>query len=507
MKRWASLLFGLILAACSRNEEAGNTMETENSLALRVLDGSQKGLSAMRVRVRPAWFVAGEDSTESDAWCDTTSDAKGFAYCPDLPEGNYVLETWDDSLGAAVEVFHLGEGSGEALPVYARPLGTLQGQVELPAQESYAWVQVYGTERAVRTDSLGHFEFKALPPGTLRVRALVSNRSLGETMVQVRPAQLTRTGYLPPPSAQSEDPLTWRHERALPLSSLVSDWMVPLKQTAVLTLRLDSTFPFAETMKGGEDLRVRDSWGNTLDLQSALWDSAGKRALLRVKLPSAVLASGEPLLLQWGHEGALAYSTPLLWQGVTDSLALALQSLLVDDFEKGSPMNAFEAPLKAKYWYIRSSDSTVATIPTEDEDIKLALSEAGGGRSGHAMHVNFSAPDYQWALLGCALGSAPRSLAGLDSIVFWLRGTGRFSVAFDNLVDGKKAWMHGDLDSVWTRHRVRPQDFLPPDSLANNVGWQAVRDSVTNLTFFMRGQGDFWIDDIRLYGVNRDDLR
>jgi hypothetical protein len=34
-----------------------------------------------------------------------------------------------------------------------------------------------------------------------------------------------------------------------------------------------------------------------------------------------------------------------------------------------------------------------------------------------------------------------------------------------------------------------------------------VRDSITSLTFLIGGGSDLWIDDIRIYGIGRDDLR
>ncbi len=108
------------------------------------------------------------------------------------------------------------------------------------------------------------------------------------------------------------------------------------------------------------------------------------------------------------------------------------------------------------------------------------------------------------------LGSAPRSLRTLDSLVFWTRGSGLLSVAFDHLRNdtGYKAWTHMLLvDTGWTRVRVSPQDFAAADGVGHNIGWTAVRDSVTNLTFLVNGSGSLWIDDVRLYGINRDDLR
>jgi hypothetical protein len=73
---------------------------------------------------------------------------------------------------------------------------------------------------------------------------------------------------------------------------------------------------------------------------------------------------------------------------------------------------------------------------------------------------------------------------------------------------GGKAWTHIALDSTkWTRIRIRPTDFDTADNVAGNVGWNAVRSRVTTLTFMVNGGRDLYLDDIRMYGVDRDDFR
>lgn len=55
--------------------------------------------------------------------------------------------------------------------------------------------------------------------------------------------------------------------------------------------------------------------------------------------------------------------------------------------------------------------------------------------------------------------------------------------------------------------RIRPQDFNSPSIVGNNVGWEAVRNRVTNLTFLVAGGSELWLDDIRLYGIDGNDLK
>ena len=98
----------------------------------------------------------------------------------------------------------------------------------------------------------------------------------------------------------------------------------------------------------------------------------------------------------------------------------------------------------------------------------------------------------------------------MDSIVLWVRGNGGFTLAMEKTFGGvsKKAKVNVKLDSTqWTHLQIHPQDFLAANNQFGNVGWSAVRDSVTHLTLFMTGTGDFWLDDVRIYGISPDDLR
>jgi hypothetical protein len=100
-------------------------------------------------------------------------------------------------------------------------------------------------------------------------------------------------------------------------------------------------------------------------------------------------------------------------------------------------------------------------------------------------------------------------LRSFDSLVLRARGNGNIYLTLEHLVNGvgPKAWKRCSLNSAWSRFQVDPSNFDPIDLASKNWGWNAVRDSVTHLTFILSDGTDAWIDDVRLYGVNRDDLR
>ena len=147
------------------------------------------------------------------------------------------------------------------------------------------------------------------------------------------------------------------------------------------------------------------------------------------------------------------------------------------------------------------------------------------GRKGMVAHfVYTNDSNANWALMGRQLRGV-RDLTDLDSIVFWARCENAIedsaqwiSVSFDVLMDSVdlerlgyingKSWVHLTLDTAWTRYVVTPDDLIEPDehNIGGNIGWDAVKDHVTNLNFFGGGvtEGEpyeMWLDDITIYGV------
>lgn len=518
MKRCVSIIFcALALAlmdSCSQEGSSGTTMETENSVAVQVLDSMGVPVAGAHAAIRPLWYVS---DTVARALSDTTairdaiSDSQGWIRCQGLPTGAYRIEVGLDSLAAGLEFVHADTGSTKIFSsLWLAQAGSLSGRIPLPVGVHRAWVQVYGSEHVVATDSLGRFALAGLPVGVARVRAFTAAQPsvLAEDLALVRPGRAVGMGTLPAPTVENEDRLTWRYSRTLRADSLVYDWMRPVSDTTVLTIRLDSTnFDFAQAMADGRDLRIEDEAGSPLVHERVLWAPDLGRAVVRVHMVDVGLDTTTAIFLRWGHDGAIELGSEGLWDGVPDSLYKALTSMLVGDFERGDARTDLPGPIPASYWYIGASDS--ATLDSSlAADFMAAIQLADAGRSGRAAHVTYAASAPYWVLLGAKLGPGPRCLAALDSVVFYARGNGLLSFALDNLDGpGTKAWLHITLDTAWTRYRVTPADFLPGKAGSYNVGWEALRDSVTNLTFLANSGNSFWIDSVALYGVGVDDLR
>ncbi len=188
----------------------------------------------------------------------------------------------------------------------------------------------------------------------------------------------------------------------------------------------------------------------------------------------------------------------------------------VGDTDEVYPVVLFEDFEDSTYgWYMTVSRYASA---------KLDVDSAGLGRDGlvaHFVYTNDS--NYNWVLMGRALQGVT-DFSELDSVVFWARGselledsTQWISLSFDVLMDSTqlvetgyengKAWVHMNLDTAWRRYVVTPADLIESDSLriGGNIGWENVKDHVTNLNFFGGGVGgpyEMWVDDVTIYGVS-----
>jgi hypothetical protein len=176
----------------------------------------------------------------------------------------------------------------------------------------------------------------------------------------------------------------------------------------------------------------------------------------------------------------------------------SLPYFMFEDFENG-----------VKNWKVQHSEDADGSIETVD---------AGLGREGKAAHFtceNDSA--YNWVLMGRSLGGMV-DMSNLDSIVFWARtdivDTAKrkyISFSLDMNLDSTseqesgKAWMHIDVDTVWNRYVVKPSEFQKPDSnkTGGNLGWDVVKHNITDISIFGGTGGEFWIDDIEVFGYSK----
>jgi len=436
MKKWVWHIglvaaVGALIAACTSNETAGTSLETENSVAVVLAVQKDDGLPAARTKVfvRPSEFLAGANNmayskdydgpespvVESDSSVgvlNLETDDQGQLNLPRLKSGSYTIEARDDSFKAFKPVV-VGDSTCDTVSIQMTPTGSISGQVYMPDNVSSVTVAIKGLDYFVETDSAGKFEFPSVPEGLLNVVGFVY-----------------RTYQVPDMDGET---------------STISNFMsVGSRNTRV------------ESDKASENVKI------------------GQKKIVIVQ-PDTTPKDTTPVY----------------------------------------PVTLFEDFEDSTYgWY--KSVSRYA-----DAELDAVRNVAGRkGMVAHFVYTNDS--NANWALMGHDLNGM-KDLSELDSVVFWARAgygdsTQWISLSFDVLLDSAaldstglengKAWVHISLDTAWQRIVVTPKDLLEPDehNIGGNIGWDEVKEHVTNLNFFGGGvtEGEpyeLWLDDITIYGV------
>lgn len=300
-------------------------------------------------------------------------------------------------------------------------------------------------------------------------------------------------------STQTENHLGMR---ILPVDSIVSKQDQTVAGTTIATLRFDdSNFDFAQADSFGRSISFERNDGSLVPFQLVFWDRSAAQGRIKVRIDSALRHSRSTVVMRWNSSPVVRSDSLSVWKDVPAEQILQLNSALVNDFEDGKLRTL-----------LPDSAPWVDSATTYGQFANFAVLAAPLGRGGNALHFTYSADSIggHYVLIKTALARSPRCLRSMDSLVLWVRGHGVFTFSLEKISGGNvsKAWVNWRIDSTqWHRFAVRPQDFLPADNKFGNVGWMGVRDSITHLTLFMAGKGDFWLDDVRLHGVSPDDLR
>jgi hypothetical protein len=294
--------------------------------------------------------------------------------------------------------------------------------------------------------------------------------------------------------------------RVIKVDSVLPAWNEPAHTTTVATLRFDSTnMDFRNTDAAGRDLAVVDESDSAIPFEIVYWDKLAKLGRLRVRIGLDLLHPGARFILRWGQPLRVRSNPLAVWRAIPDSQKLALTSVLVANFENGSDTTLL--PTLPVWTTGTSKDSAKDTARVTS----MTFRPGGGGRAGLALSVNCRITGGGYIVVKTPLvaGGGARNIRAMDSLVFWTKGTkGKTMFTAFEHDNSFKVWKLDTLDSAWTRVRIRPSDFIPSSNPSGgNRGWEAVRDSSTDLTFIFYGGSSLWLDDVRIYGIDQEDLR
>jgi hypothetical protein len=510
MKNFNKLLylvpFGLFAACGTNSDTAGNTTEIENAIAIRVFDDGTPAAN-VRYQVLPSWYVADTTAASSVNYTyQGTTDSEGWMHIDGHKDGSYTINfTKGDSsivlqytLNNLNHEYTLDSASLEAA-------GTVKGLVDLPDSANYAWVAVQGVNTIVKTDSLGQFVIMKAPRGNITVSAWDSEdlNAIGETSASVTSSDTIDLGLIENPNKVVPENAI----RFMP-SELISDWMRPLSFPTVLVMRLtEENFDFSKAEKDGSDIRLYDGSNNLIPFEIDGWDTTINSATLNIRVENAT-DTVRPWMLMWGNKKAPKIEDVDVWEGLSDSLVSALNSVTIFDFEEGSLYNALPEPLHNN-WYIQPHDSATISKALE-KDPTSGIEEADDPIFGkNVLHVQYQANKLgRYVVLGTRIANHKHDLSRLDSVEVWVKGSGDFEVVLETVVESDtnyKTTYKSAVNEDWTRVVITPADFTSPDKKSYH-GWDVTRNKITRFTIFMYNGTDLWIDNAKMYGINLDDL-
>jgi hypothetical protein len=121
----------------------------------------------------------------------------------------------------------------------------------------------------------------------VRIRAITEGQTtiLAEDLTEIHASRVVDMETVSLPAIGTEDPATWQYEKFISLDSLISDWMLPLFDSTVVTIRLNKdNFDFTQPASDGSDLRVENIYGENLSFERARWDTRTAQAVIRVRV-------------------------------------------------------------------------------------------------------------------------------------------------------------------------------------------------------------------------------
>ena len=386
--------------ACSNEKDVAgiSTVETENAFLIQVVREDSMPAAGVVARMRSVDFVrnvtanskaaSAAESSGTEFFEEFTTDSLGYIRLDSLAVDAAMIEIVDNGEGIFKKISAEDVQGGDSVQFVMQKTGSVRGKVYLPESVDYAWVQVYGTDRLVKTDRDGFYEMDSLPPYEYDMRIVVG-------------------------------------DSAVDMPTIVG---------------------------------------------------IGKNAVANV-------------------------------------YTFQPDSVKIFDFESDNEeMFIVDLGITVE-GYMRSTDTAITTVPDIKDDFAKFIDDAGEGREGTALHWESSAKQGKWSFFGtwiCAEES-PCDLSATDSIVFYARGTGVISIAFETLgssnTEGKTlAYDTLTTSDEWQRRVITPANFKPRDDLYGNLGWDVISQAVTTISIAAYDDTEFWIDDVVLYGVKPSDF-
>ncbi len=500
--------------------------------------------------------------TEVDGiFTDAYADDKGEFKLKIPKEGSFrlVVSYKGDAFTAVVDA----ESGNSLETVKLVPTAVMQGEVDIPRGADNVWVGVLGTDILVPTDMNGVFVIPSLPANDSLQLYFVNDAMdsvLENRNVFFAPTEFVYESYKTPADTVKPD----RDSVEVPVDSVkkvqvVTADGVPASYAAIALRASDHV---ADEISLHNSLVKADIRADADGQFSMEWPESGSFRLtvvagiysfsevydadhlseidtLKLDVSSSVsskvtLKTGEDfawvgaygldVLVKTDDQGA--YVLPAVPAGKD----LELYFIHADggkpfvDWSVRTPREGagFLSPERLLYdfeeldslWYLsvdtlwKGSTYLFANGKTDNTHLMENHLEFDEGRNSQVFHGKYivASDPYAWVLVGTGMDEE-RNFSAMDSIAFFAKGTGKIRLAlenwenYNNASKAASAWV--PLDTAWKRYVFKPSDlcYNSMEIRACEDTWNNVKNRVRQIHIFPSAGKDFYIDDVKLYGV------
>lgn len=260
------------------------------------------------------------------------------------------------------------------------------------------------------------------------------------------------------------------------------------------TLRLSPSVQFSSnvSLKSGEEF----AWVGVYGLDELVKTDASGNYVL------PVLPAKDSLDVYFVYNDSVS-SFATLPIRTSDEASSFKPSVFLYDFEEENPNWYMSVDTLWKGSTFKTNDGKNDSTHLVKDHLQMDLS-----RESKVFHAKYRVAfdPYAWVLLGTQLKET-LNLSALDSIEFYAKGNGNVRLAlenwenYDNGVKAASRWMA--LDSNWRRFVIQPSELCFDGDEKENceTAWDAVKDQVKQIHIFPSSGSEFFVDDIKLYGV------
>ena len=536
MKRLACIISAFLLWSCS----GGPGSETTTGICGFAYVGDGRVASYARIAVRNVDHTTSVDSATNEIVnADFYADANGY-FEFEAPKKDFRLTIVYG--GSAFTGLYSSGDDAKFDSLKLEPTATLSGYADVPDSCDFVWVGVRGMDELVRSDSLGRFQLSQLPSNdSLQVYFLRGDNSVVYRSLSVK---------LDPNESEVIDLQPDPYEGKVTFVAVVdgkpashASLAIRKSDARVDSLRVNNAVANADAYADKDGVFAIDSLKNGEYRLTVIQSGAAYSKVLSAKQIAALdtvklqetsnymscvtLHAGDKyawvgvygldVMTKTNEEGV--FSLPMLPSN--DTLQIYVidkkDSLYVKkniapskgsaDFDYPSVvLQDFEKDTSNWYFNVDAIGSKVLSKAIEtDNDRK---SKVFHGKYSVIANNNYDA----WVVTGSLLRPEGFNLSLLDSISFYVKGSGQIRVSLENWdreseVAGlslKAASEWKNLSSTkWTRFVVKAEElcYNSQDNQSCYTTWNSLKDDVRQLHFFVRNGSEFYLDDIVLYGA------